>query len=340
MKRLRLGVIGIGMAWEDLHWPAIKELGDHYEVVAVCNRTKKDAEDFANSIGLNLENVYDDYKEMLKRDDLDAVDVLVPIEDNFEIAKAVIEAGKNLIAEKPLAATMEGAQELVELSNKYDGQVMVAENYRYNEENNILKDIIEEGAIGEVMYFIENNMSDFTKDMKGDSFAAKEWRQHPEYRGGTFLDSGIHHLAGLRHIFGPVNNVYAVGQPGSQDFDPYRSISAQMEFKSGVIGQYNYCSVIEELHKPLIGLRIFGTKGEIYLEDRASGTIYISLSDGTTEQRTYRPNRGYYNELANFYDAVIEGKPIQVTPEVGYGDVKMVFDILASIKSNQPIRVD
>ena len=49
MKKIRLGIIGTGMAWERLHYPAILELGDKYEIVALCNRTLKDAENFAKN---------------------------------------------------------------------------------------------------------------------------------------------------------------------------------------------------------------------------------------------------------------------------------------------------
>ena len=139
MKKIRLAVIGTGLAWERLHWPAISELKEHYEIAALCNRTKSDAERFAAAIGLDHSNVYDDYAAMLQRYDIDAVDVLVPIEENFEAAAAVIRAGKNLIAEKPLAGTMEGAKELLEIHSKSPVLFMVAENYRYNDENHIIK---------------------------------------------------------------------------------------------------------------------------------------------------------------------------------------------------------
>jgi len=340
MNKIRLAVIGTGMAWERLHWPAIQELGDKYEVVALCNRTKKDAENFANSINLDLKNVYDDYNEMLQRDDIDAVDVLVPIPDNFEAAAAVLKANKNLIAEKPLAATLEGAKELLELHKKHPVHFMVAENYRYNEENNIIKDIINQGKIGQVMYFIKNNMTDFESEMTKNTFAATEWRQYPDYRGGTFLDAGIHDIAALRHIFGEVEHVYALGRPQQEPFNPYMSINVQILFKSGVIGQYNYCSEIDELQKPPIGFRIFGTQGEIYLEDKKSGVIHVAYRDGSSEQIQFTPERGYYNELLNFYNALNGTEAILSTPEVAYGDLKMVFDALKSIESNQPVKVD
>ncbi|WP_094549431.1 Gfo/Idh/MocA family protein [Petroclostridium xylanilyticum] len=340
MRRVRLAVIGTGMAWERLHWPAIQELGERYEIVALCNRTKADAENFARRINLDLKNVYDDYHEMLKREDIDAVDVMVPISQNYDAAAAVIKANKNLIAEKPLAATMEGAKQLLDLHRKHNVKIMVAENYRYNEEINKIRDIVNQGKIGEVVYFIQNNVVDFESEMKKDTFAAKEWRQHPDYKGGAFLDAALHDLAGMRHIFGAVDHVYAMGRPQKEDFNPYMSVNVQILFKNGVIGQYVYYPDGKEMQAPLVGMRIFGTKGEIYLEEKTCGFINVAYNDGNRELIQYTPGRGYFNELLNFYNAMIGIENISVTPEIEYGDVKMVFDILKSIETKQPVKVD
>ena len=69
-ERIRLGVIGTGMAWERLHWPALKKLSDKYEITAVCNKTLEKAQTFANSISLTPDSVYADYRDMLTRHDL------------------------------------------------------------------------------------------------------------------------------------------------------------------------------------------------------------------------------------------------------------------------------
>lgn len=340
MKKIRLAVIGTGLAWERLHWPAMLELKDCYEVVALCNRTKSDAEKFAASINLDKSNVYDNYEEMLKRDDIDAVDVLVPIPENFEAAAAVLKAGKNLIAEKPMAATMDGAQKLLALHKKNPSQVMVAENCRYSDENNIIRNIITQGKIGEAVYFINNNVVDFKSEMKKDTFAATEWRQYPEYAGGTFLDAALHDVAALRHIFGAVNTVYSLGRPQQEPYSPYMVFNMQIHFQNNVIGQYSYFCDGLETQKPVIGFRIFGTRGEIYLEDKTKGKIHVSYRDGTMEEINFIPGRGYYNELLNFYKAFNKQESVSVTPEIEIGDLKMIFDILKSIETGQPVKVD
>ena len=340
MKKIRLGVIGTGLAWEKLHYPALQELSGKYEIAALANRTKKDAEEFAAKISLDMKNVYDDYKEMLRRTDLDAIDILVPIELNYEVSEEVAKAGKSFICEKPMAPDMRQARKFLELARKHIVKIMIAENYRYNEENNKIKQLINEGRIGDVVYFIKNNINCFPCQMTKDTYAGTEWRQHPDFPGGAFLDAALHDIAAVRHIFGAVQCVQAFGKPQKEDFNPYLSVNANMQFKNGVIGQYTYFPSGIESQKPYVGFRIFGTKGEIYLEEKSCGIINIAYNDGKSEKVSYTPERGYYNELLNFYNAVNGTEKISVTPEIEFGDVKNVFDILESITSRKVIYVD
>ncbi len=341
MKKIRLGVIGTGLAWERLHYPAINELGDKYEIAALANRTKADAERFADKIGLPRENVYSDYHEMLKRNDIDAVDILVPIELNYKVSADVAGAGFDFICEKPMAPDMEQAKKFLELAGKNKHlKIMIAENYRYSEEYNKIKQLVDEKRAGDTVYFIKNNVTCFPCGMNQDTYAGTEWRQHPKFPGGAFLDAALHDIAAMRHIFGDIECVQAFGKPQEQDFNPYISVNANILFKSGVIGQFNYYPSGFETVKPMIGFRIFGTNGQIFLEDKTSGIITAGYNDGRTETISFTAERGYYNELLNFYNALNGTESILVTPEVEYGDVKTVFQILDSVKYRRIEYVD
>lgn len=340
MEKIRLGVIGTGLAWERLHYPAMKELQDKYEIAALANRTRTDAEKFAKMIHLDQKNVYDDYRELLKRDDINAVDILVPIGMNYRVSADAAASGKDFICEKPMAPNMEQAEKFLELSQKTNLKIMIAENYRYNEENSIIRQLVSEGRIGDIVYFIRNNAACFPCDMSNDTYAGTEWRQHPDFPGGAFLDAALHDIAAFRLIFGDIECVQAFGKPIAQDFNPYWSVNSNILFKNGVIGQYTYFPSGMETQKPLVGFRIFGTKGQIFLEDKTSGIISITYNDGKSETVSFTPERGYYNELLNFYNAVRGTEDISVTPEVEYGDVKTVFRILDSVKSRQITYLD
>lgn len=336
-KKIRLGVIGIGLAWDRLHWPALQTLGDKYEIVAVSNKTIEKAQGFAASIALPEDRVYADYRPMLQRDDIDAVDVLVPISENFEVARDVLFAGKHLIAEKPFAGSPEAAEELIKLKNQRKCTVLVAENFRYDEENTIIKSLLTDGSLGEAVSFVQVNCADFEKQQTGDTFAAKEWRQHPDFEGGIFLDGGIHDMARLRFLFGEVQSVFAAGKPHEKEYCPYDTVGALLRFRNGVIGQYAYGSSRSERTKPPVGLRIFCTKGEIYLESKECGKVCIVREDGSTEERAFTPGQGYRQELLNFWGALVNDDAIVSTPEKELGDIKLIYAILRSAQENIPV---
>ncbi len=335
MKKLKLGIIGLGMGFDRLHLPALRRLEDLYEIVAICDISDEKREMYKNSIKLNDDAVYKDYNELLKRDDVEAVLTILPIEQNFEVAKAVIQSKKHLMAEKPFASTVEGAKILIDYANKNKVKVLVAENFRYHEEYNIIKKIIDEKKLGDVVYFIDNNISDFNEDKKGDAFAGKEWRQHPQFDGGIFLDGAIHHIAKLRHLFGDVQALCAFGKKiDNYEFCEFSSINSLLKFKNGVIGHYSYFNVGKETQAPLIGLRIFFTNGEIYLEEKDCGFINLTYKDGTRELINYKIEEGYYNEWRNFYNAIINNDSIVSTMEKEIGDMVLLFEIFNGAKKN------
>jgi predicted dehydrogenase len=340
MKKIRMGIIGMGMAFERLHYPAFQKLSDKYEITAICDIDRQKAENWRDSLGLTSDDVYSDYQKMLTRDDIDAFDIMVPIELNFEVTKEVAKAGKPLICEKPLASNKEQALTARKLPDKYDIPIMIAENYRYNDEVNIIRDLIRNKEIGKVFYFIQNRVVDFPCDMLKNKFPAKEWRQHPEFPGGAFLDTGVHDIGALHHIFGAIDTVHATGVNQEEDYFSYSVIQANLMFKSGMSGQFSFFSAGKEMQRPLIGLRIFGTKGMIFLEERDCGTVNVAYNDGNSKQIPYEAQQGYYHELLNFYQAAIGKEPLSVTPELEFGDAMTIFAIIESARDNKVVKVD
>lgn len=344
MERLKVGIIGTGMAFERLHYPAFQELSEQYQITAVCDEDRFKAEKWAKQLGLTENDVYTDYRELARRDDLQVLDIMVPIGLNFTVAEGVAAiisgTGKGIILEKPLAPTLEQAKQAADLPRKYNVMMMIAENYRYDEEVNLIRELVGEGSIGAVDYFIVNRMFSMLDDMSQNTFAAREWRQHPDFPGGFFYDSAVHDMAALRHIFGAIDEVTAYGQKKAEIPGQFSVVNVILKFTSGLTGSFSFCSSIKELQSPLVGLRIFGRKGQIYLEERDAGVVNLFAADGTTRQISYQPRRGYYNELLNFYNAYIGKETLAVTPELEFGDARTVLAILESLEHETPVKVD
>lgn len=343
-QKLNVGIIGTGMAFEKLHLPAFRELADCYKIVALCDTDLEKAYHWAKELGLHEKDIYEDYRQMVRRWDIDLFDIMVPIPLNYfiseEVARGIAGSGKGIICEKPAAANLKDALAHRELPERYDVPIMIAENYRYNDETNMIKEMIKEKKIGEIHYFIHNRILDFEEGITGNKFPAREWRQYPEYPGGAILDSGVHDLAALRHIFGPIDRLQAFGKPLEAPYSPYSVVTANLLFQSGIPGLFSFFCAGGEAQAPFIGTRIFGSKGMIYLENRDCGTINIAFNDGSSEQVPYAPQRGYHNELLNYYNHKFLQQPLFVTPEMGYGDTKTVLDILQSINEGKIVYVD
>ncbi len=273
---MNVGIIGAGMAFEKLHNPAFQQLSDKYKIVAICDVDLHKRNYWANMLGLSSNDAYEDYRLMLERNDIDVFDIIVPIELNFEITENVARkiggTGKGIICEKPSADNMENAIAHQELSSKYQVPIMIAEHTRYSDEINIIRDAVISNKIGNIHYFIYNRVINFPAEMPDDTYPAREWRQYPEFPGGFFLDSGVHNLAVMRHIFGAVEKVHAFGRMEEMSFSPYSVVNTNIRFHNGVTGQFSFFCAGDEAQTPPIGLRIFGSEGMIYLETQDCGT--------------------------------------------------------------------
>ncbi|MDD2421554.1 MAG: Gfo/Idh/MocA family oxidoreductase [Heliobacteriaceae bacterium] len=344
MRRLKVGIIGTGMAFERLHYPAYQQLTDRYVITALCNRDPAKARPWAERLGLGPEKVYADFQVMLAEEELDLVDIMVPIADNYRVTVAVARlwAGqpKGIVCEKPLAADLKQARSARDLATEYRLPVMIAENYRYNQEIDLIRDLVRTKRAGEPIYFLQNRVVDFPGDMYKAEFPAKEWRQYPDFPGGVITDTALHDLAGLRHIFGGIDRLQAFGRPQTAAFSPYAVINVNLLFQSGLTGHFSFFCAGKEMQRPLTGLRIYCDQGMIYLEERDVGTINLAYNDGRQEQIPYEPQKGYYNELLNFYNALTGSEPVSVPPEMEFGDLKTVTAILESIREGTIVSVD
>ncbi|MCL2352073.1 MAG: Gfo/Idh/MocA family oxidoreductase [Firmicutes bacterium] len=331
-----MAAIGAGMAWKNLHMPAYKRLADKFTISAVCDRDIGKAQEAAKDVGLPGERVFTDYEAMFAKlnGEIEAVDIMTPIGLNYEMVKDVLARGKDVIAEKPFAGTPKGAADLIKVCQKSKVKILIAENFRYTEENRLIKKLIDDREIGNVAYFIDNNVTDFPSAMLGSGYSAVDWRQHPDFEGGIFLDSGVHHVARHHFLFGAAQRVHAYGRHAEVDFCPFSCINALISYDVQVVGHYAFFCIARETQSPPVGFRIFGTHGEIFLESADCGYVNMSLKSGEHRAIPYKPGEGYYNELCNFYDAVRNNAEIISTPEKTHEDMKLIFEILKSAKQH------
>jgi predicted dehydrogenase len=325
MEKIKLGIIGCGLAAKNLHYPALKELTDKFEIVAVSNHTEPKAKEFSNMVGgvpyfLN-------YEDLLNIKDIEAVDIALPIDLNYKATKDALNAGKHVIVEKPLAANLKEAEKMLKFQGKYKNVMLLAENFRYKRLYIRIKEIIDEGIIGKpttVVWYTFDHVHE-------NEYGQIEWRKHHKYKGGFITDGGVHSIAALRLLFGKITPVSSLVQSLNPNVGKVDMFNFQMKFKNGVTGSLIlFFSTPYEYENRLV---IFGDKGSI----EANGdvlTLKTYASNNLTGEKKIategiKPGNGFKEEFEDFYSAIREGTKVKSTFKEGYKDLKTILTALS-----------
>lgn len=154
MANVRIGFIGCGGIANGKHLPGMKQQVEKggVELVAFCDLIEERAVKAAKEYGTPDAKVYTDYKELLADPTIDAVHVLTPNVAHCEIACAALEAGKHVLCEKPMAATIEDAKRMIETRDKTGKMLTIGYQYRHFPVNQVAKKVMDDGWVGDPYY--------------------------------------------------------------------------------------------------------------------------------------------------------------------------------------------
>jgi UDP-N-acetylglucosamine 3-dehydrogenase len=141
---LRIAVVGVGQIGK-VHMNAFKNV-KNAEVVAVVDLIEERAKEVKETYG--VPDYYVDYRKVLERDDIDAIDICVPTYVHEEIAVASARANKHFLCEKPMTLSMESADRMLAEAEKAGVTHMVAFCRRFDNEWNKVRELIQAGVIG------------------------------------------------------------------------------------------------------------------------------------------------------------------------------------------------
>lgn len=177
---VRAGIIGSGFSAE-LHSEGYRRC-PLSELIAASSPTEEHIRRFAEREGLR--EFYTNYERMLEREDIDLVSVCVPNYLHHQVVISALEAGKNVICEKPLAVKIAQAEEMVETAKKKGVRLFYAENWLFAPALVRVMEIVRSGAIGQVLYF---------KAKESHSGSHSPYALKKKYcGGGSLIHLGIH----------------------------------------------------------------------------------------------------------------------------------------------------
>jgi len=179
---LKAAVIGVGSMGKN-HARIYSEQ-TNVELVAVSDSDKEQVEKIAKKHGCKA---YTDYKELLEKEDLDIVSIVVPTEAHKEVSFDVIEKGINVLVEKPIAKTLEEGKAIIEKAKEKDVKLMVGHIERFNPAVIELKKRLKNNELGKVFKIDVNRVGPFPNRIRDV---------------GVVIDLAVHDLDMIRYVTG------------------------------------------------------------------------------------------------------------------------------------------
>jgi predicted dehydrogenase len=213
-KPLNIGMIGYGFMGR-AHSNGYRKVGNFFDtehrpvLKAACARNADAVKKFADQWG--YESTETDWRKLLERKDIDAVDICVPNNLHKQIAIAAAQAGKMILCEKPLAMDSAEGQEMVDAVEKAGVANTVWYNYRRVPAVSLAKKLIEEGRLGKIFHYRANFLQDWTISEDLPQGGAGLWRLDVKAAGsGVTGDLLAHCIDTALWLNGSISNVTAM----------------------------------------------------------------------------------------------------------------------------------
>ena len=148
----KVAIIGCGGIANQKHLPALSNASDRVEIVGFCDLIEERAIKAAEQYGVPGAIVCTDYRELLKREEIEIIYVLTPNVSHCELSVAALQAGKHVMCEKPMAASTEDAQKMLDACHASGKLLTIGYQNRFRPDSMALKKLCEDGEIGEIYY--------------------------------------------------------------------------------------------------------------------------------------------------------------------------------------------
>ena len=194
--KLKVGIIGTGIIGKS-HVRGYQSMPNDVEMVAVADIDESEAQRVAQEHG--IPHVFSDYRDLLKIDEIDSVDVCLPNFLHAPVTIAALEAGKHVYCEKPMAKTGPEAIAMYETAQRTGKKLSVQMATVFAKETQIAKYLIKVDALGNV-YYVKTSHYRRRGRPYVDGYATPHFVQKETAGGGTLLDTAIYNMARMVYI--------------------------------------------------------------------------------------------------------------------------------------------
>ena len=342
MDKVRFGVVGIKGVGRN-HIAAAKEAAS-CELAAIAEIDEEAAKKTAEEHGVRY---FLDFHEMLKMDEVDAVALATPHPLHKEMAISAMEAGKDVLVEKPLSVTVSEADEMVKASQETKRKLGVVFQYRTITRNKTIKKLIPE--LGEIYRTIS-----VSTGMRAMSYyRSAPWRgTWKSEGGGVLINQAPHQLDIFQWFVGMPKRVLGWTRTLRHDISVEDLASALFEYENGAVG-YLHANVIDAPGRSLV--EVCGNKGSLISDNlglriaRPEPTLDEYIRDATGkfgrpegkwEEVEFEHGGGkHLTVFEDFARAVIEDKEPPVSGTEGRKSVELMNAIILSSKRKKSVEL-
>ena len=298
--RVKWGVIGCGDIVFKRACPAMVDQPDS-EVVAFSSRTLSRAQQLTDVFG--GKRAYDNLEALAADEEVNAVYVASPVHRHREETIACLESGKHVLCEKPMALDTADSRDMIAAADRNGLNLAVAYYRRYYPKTQKMKEIIESGALGQIVraFVFQNGNHRFADD------DPKRWRAvAAEGGGGLLMDIGSHRLDVLCHLLGePLEVVGFADRVTREDIEvaDIESLVAKMANGAHVTGMWNW-----DVPGGRDDMEVHGTKGSLLASPFDEPMLQVVIDGETTEHDVPKHENVHYPLIDDFARSVVEGR--------------------------------
>ena len=338
---VRIGIIGSG-AIAQVHADAYLEFPDRCEVRAVCDLYVNKAEELITKKGLKNAKAYKEIEALLSSNEVDAVSICLPPDTHAEVAIKALNAGKNVLVEKPMAPSLAECDAMIEAAEK-NGKILspVAQN-RFKTPNARVKTMIQEGTAGKVLYAAINSLW-----WRGSNYYDIWWRGTWDNEcGGCLTSHAVHHIDLLLWMLGKPERVTGIITNVGHDNSECEDLGMAILEYPGMLAQLTASLVNHDEEQELI---FQAERGRLSVPWATAASK--ALPNGFPEedsdakkaiQERYESipalkNEGHPAQIENFLNAIEGTQELAITGKDGRAALELIMAIYKSSLTRQPV---
>lgn len=335
MKKLRFAIVGCGRIAqrhaEHAHNKGI--------LSAVCDVKVDRAQELSQKYGATP---YEDIDSMLHHEnDLDVVSICTPNGLHAEHTIKALNAGLNVLCEKPMAITVKDCSRMIEAAEQNRRRLFIVKQNRFNPPIIALKDTIDRGYLGRV-FSVQLNCF---WNRSSEYYASSDWKGKKELDGGTLFTQFSHFIDLLYWLVGDVKRVECFvddfNHKGLIEFEDTGVVI--LEFENGALGTINY--TVNSFKKNMEGsITVFGEKGTVKVGGQYLNVLEYQSIDGyqikdvpesraANDYGTYQGSMSNHDKVyENVIDVFFQNGKVATTGAEGLKTVEIIQKIYASTK--------